>query len=188
MKNVTKKFLVMLMALALLVTVVPAAKAEAATLSDGTYTLTANLYVPKTSNPVKLWDAYFTSNSIPPTSGLKMNATMEVSGDTATITVPLVNSGLSLLSLGEVTSGNCSDVVTGVEKSYTCGSGSHTFDRVSEVEFEIPVSSVTGTAQYKFGTSTIHAQISMLSIAVYDSDATVGEIYLEVDYSSAVAK
>lgn len=190
MRNVTKKFLAALMVLAMLVTVVPAARAEAATtLSDGTYTVTANLYVPSTYNPVKVWNAYFTSTSNPPKSGLSLNATMVVENGTATIKIPLVSTGLSLLSLGPVISGTLNGVTADADaSSYTCGSGRHSFNRISEVEIVAPVSSATGTVQYQFGTSTIHAQINMLGVAVHDGNLSVSGIYLDVEYSSAVAK
>lgn len=186
MKNVTKKFLAMLMALALLVTVVPATRTEAATtLSDGTYTVTANLYVPSTSNPVnKLWNAYFTTTKMPPNSAGSANATMVVANGKATVTVPLINSGLSLLTL-ETSSSSITPVLP--PENYTCDGG-HTFSRIKSLTYTIDADDATGTVQYQFGQSTIHAQIDIFSIAIHDSDETVGSVYLDVNYASAKAQ
>lgn len=59
---------------------------------EGTNKVTANLNIPASSNPVKVWDAYFTNTAVPPRKAVKNNATVTKADGKITLEIPVNNS------------------------------------------------------------------------------------------------
>lgn len=123
---------------------VSAAEAGSA-LEAGKYKVTANLYVAKSDNFIKLIDAYLGDESVPPTQKQTLNATMTVAEDgTKSVEIDLKNDVFNVIYLDKnntantevkASDGNATLKVTGTtEGSY--GSWTEKITQVTATDFE----------------------------------------------------
>lgn len=143
-------------------------------LSDGTYSITANLYVPAEKNEVAGVNAYLTNSFVMPTWAVSDNATLTVADGTAKLTVPVVNNTFALIELGKTTSTGVSNITT-TKNTSTYGNN---VGRVTEMSMNI----TEGTTGVSF---TGNHQYSSYIVSVGDKDF---DMQLDVDWSSVKAK
>lgn len=161
----------------------------ATTLADGTYKVNANLYISKSIVLIKK-NAYFTNPADPQANGGKelpenptteLNATMNITGGVATVTVPLVNECFMLIEAasGSTVTIDSMDTTKAIYKD-TDGSD---LNRISSITFKLANTS----GSYTLGTCKEYAAwesapfpMSMLVPGYLNWTAT-----LAVDFSTA---
>lgn len=133
-----------LIAAAVFVTAVPFLGVEVASadsgLAEGTYTISANVYVDSSDSPIGL-NAYVTNPTAPPTgypsSPVSANATLVVQSDgTELLTVPIVNETFGVLSIAASDTDGEVDVVSSSTTSWSTTWGG-TKQRISEITFDV---------------------------------------------------
>lgn len=108
---------------------------SSATLAPGTYTVTANLYVPAAENKILGIDAFLTNDKMPPVDPVSDNASLVVDADgTMHLTVPTVNEVFTLQDVKGA--GNAQ-----VEKTEKASSTVPTGTRITSVTFTLKDSS-----------------------------------------------
>lgn len=161
----------------------------ATTLADGTYKVNANLYISKSIVLIKK-NAYFTNPADPQANGGKelpenptteLNATMNITGGVATVTVPLANECFMLIEAasGSTVTIDSMDTTKAIYKD-TDGSD---LNRISSITFKLANTS----GSYTLGTCKEYAAwesapfpMSMLVPGYLNWTAT-----LAVDFSTA---
>lgn len=176
-----KKILALAMAVAMVMSFAAinafAAEPKAATtLTDGTYTVTANLYVPRDKNLINPnWDAYLTNPNVPPMTPVSQNATLVVENGEYTLVLDIVNEYFKLIEIGTTEDGATASV-TGTADALEGPFPT----RISQLTFQLDSS----VSQYVFTGNTERADVVLGPLTVHQ---TVNfDLTLSVDYSSAV--
>lgn len=162
---------------------------------EGTYSVNANLYVPKEDAPMNVFNAFYTSTAKPPKTGTTAaNATLQVASDgTMTLSVPMSSNYLVLKSVGTSASSEIA-FAGGEQAAYTCSKTSaHSGVRYTTTKFTIKPTSVEETKEYTFTGCNSHAEIDILTIGdttILGKDEEINNkrMILDVDFSPAIAE
>ena len=166
--------------------------ATAGELADGTYALTAKVYVPYEVHGQVLAgdDAHLTDPSDPnklqgfPTNPPSMNATMVISGGTYSVTVPILNPAFEWTTYVNLIGANgmdYTDCVTHemVEADYHETFGSEPEERIGSITVTLDS---TDVADFTFTGCREYASVFAIK------DWKEWDISLSIDFSSAVAQ
>lgn len=169
-----KKFLALSLAVATVMSMsmMSASATESGTLADGTYTITANLYVPESENTILGKDAYLTTESTLPTSPTALNATLTVDGDDLSLSVPIVNTTFALLDLGTTDDLRVDNIVTTTTSFWFSQ-----YNRIDKITMDIEY----GATGIVFTDCT-----ELATILIYWGEKDFG-LQLDVDWDSVVA-
>ena len=146
-----------------------------AALADGTYTITANLYVAKNDNPIKFWDAYLTNAAVPPRSPAQNNATLTVKDGIYTLDMDIANESFALINLGTAPAG-----VSNVQITKKAGTYGPYTERISHITMNL----IPSDDNYIFTNCTERADVDILIISVHQD--LHANLNLSVDFGSAV--
>lgn len=156
-----------------------------ATLSPGTYTVTANLYAAASDTPIGK-NAYVTNAGNPPgnkpTSPVSDNATLAVSADgKKTLTVPVVNNTFGLRSIAPSSTDGTISVISTSTTTWTAP-WFHFFptpygERISSITFDV-TNFAGGSAVADFSPCAEY-----VTFPLYKGDKS-WDLHLVVDYSS----
>lgn len=172
-KSLLKKMSIVIASAAMMVTALPLTASAYTGFVNGSYPVNANLYVPQNETPLKQFNAYFTSNEMPPKNPIKTNnATLKVEDDGLYLTVPVENSGLNLKNIGTTPSGL--QFVTGEQSSIVCDS--HSGARYTSVTFKMTPSVVNKYYEYTLSNCASHAKIQKTILGGLTITATDKEL------------
>lgn len=157
----------------------------------GTYSVNAEIYVPKSDAPMNKFDAYYTSTAKPPkTPNGTDNASIEVKTDgSMVLTVPMASNYLVLESVGNSQSSEIS-FLGGDKVGFTCSkTAEHSGIRYKNVQFKIKPTEVSTSESYLFTDCDSHAEIDILTIGSTtilgkDEVITGKRMYVDVDLTN----
>jgi len=150
-----KKVLSIMLAIACVMSLSATAFAADAPVTGKTYTVTADVYVTKKDNFIKLLDAHLTDSSVPPVTAPDQNATLTVVDGGYNVTVTLNNETFELTTITKNSVGIGEDekgeaTATGAKVVSTKTVASKHGNRIQTITFFVPENGLGTDKLYKF--------------------------------------
>lgn len=174
-KKLGSRLLSAVVALTMLMTMLPAtAFAADDKLDDGTYIVTANLYVPAEHNTVLHANAYLTNTVVPPLNKVYDNAKLSVVNGVKTLVIDSLNATFTLQSIDGCTN---AEILKATRDNVTYSDSSGTITRNGRItDLEIKLGDDSGT--YVFS--------NCKEFPTLMGEDWIAPLTLEVDFDSAV--
>lgn len=189
-KNAVKKVMAVLAAATMMMTALPVS-AQAATWKEGTNKVTANLNIPASSNPVKVWDAYFTNTAVPPRKAVKNNATVTKVDGKVTLEIPVNNSKFCIYAnqdLSIATKGLKHLTDQGITSLICDNNSEHSGNRYSYIYYDltsVDADSVKTVDAYVSAKSHAAVSLPTFNVSLNDSIQTT-PVHVVFDLSNAI--